>query len=469
MGRRVPSDTRRPSVFLMETRRTEPERAEQDLRASLHTLGCRLNQYETQLLRDQLRAAGYRIVPFGESADLGVINTCTVTRQADAKCRAEIRRFIRKNPEALTVVIGCYSQMGTDAIAGIPGVDLIIGNHDKLNFMDYLPPEKPEVPILVRDRIDSSDFSISFVGDRPFPYRANLKVQDGCDFVCAFCIIPRARGRARSRDFGNLMAEARQLVGRGVRELILTGVNIGTYDNSGRTFLDLVDALDAIPGLDRIRISSIEPTTVTEAIFPRMADPGHAVLPYLHLPLQSGSDGVLADMRRRYTLDEYLAFVDAAVAAVPDLCVGTDILVGYPTESEAGFEESCRTFLEGPFHYCHVFSFSERPGTRAARYPAGDQVPVPERRRRSAHLRALSAKKRHEFYSRYQGRRMEVLFEDPSESVWSGYTENYIRVVVKTAPTSLRNELARVELVAVRPDFVEGRFVETTSTVRAAG
>ena len=440
-----------------------PERPQ---RASLHTLGCRLNQYETQILKDRLQASGFEIVPFGEKADLGIINTCTVTRQADAKCRAEIRRFIRKNPEARTVVIGCYSQMGTNEIAAIPGVDLIIGNHDKLNVLEYLPAEKSEVPIIVRERIDRQDFSISFVGDRPFPYRANLKIQDGCDFVCAFCIIPQARGRARSRDFGNLMEEARQLAARGVRELILTGVNIGTYANEGRAFLDPVDALNEIPGIQRIRISSIEPTTVSEALFPRMADPGHAVLPYLHLPLQSGSDGVLADMKRRYNLAEYLEFVDQAVEQVPGICIGTDILVGYPTETEERFEETCTTFLQGPFHYCHVFSFSERSGTRAARFPQHQQIPVPERHRRSAHLRRLSAKKRHDFYASYVGKTLPVLLEDPQESTWPGYTENYIRVVLpenQEETSDWRNRLVEARLTQVRGDFVEaewGRILE---------
>jgi len=429
-------------------------------RASLHTLGCRLNQYETQQMKDSLLKAGYRIVPFGEEADLGVINTCTVTRQADSKCRAEIRKFIRKNPHATTVVTGCYSQMGYREIAAIPGVDYIIGNQDKLNLLDYVEPGKNSPPVIIRDRIDPKDFSIFFCGELPFDKRVNLKVQDGCDFACSFCIIPQARGRARSRNFRNLMDEARHWVDRGVRETVLTGVNIGTYQNSGHSLLDLVDALSDLPGLDRIRISSIEPTTIPEALLDRMADPNHGVLPYLHIPLQSGCDKILKAMKRRYTLEEYLDFLDLAVAKIPHVCIGTDILVGYPTESSEDFDKTCGTFMNGPFSYCHVFTFSEREGTRAARYPSTDQIPMPERHRRSAHLRRLSSMKKHQFYQSYLNRRVDVLFEDQRESSWPGYTGNYIRVRVPHKGIPLRNRIAEVRLDAVRADFMEGSLVK---------
>ena len=255
-------------------------------RASLQTLGCRLNQYETNSIRDQLEAAGYTIVSFDAEADLTVINTCTVTNAADAKSRNAIRRFTRRNPSAVTVVVGCYSQVGYKAIAEIPGVDYIIGNNDKLNLLDYLGDEKVERPVIIRDRINREDFSVNFLGEAPFNQRANLKIQDGCDFMCSFCIIPFSRGRARSRDFKNLMEEARSLVDRGVREFVLTGVNLGEYCNSEQNITTVIDALNAIEGLDRIRISSIEPTTIPEELFTRMASPEHALLPYLHLPLQ---------------------------------------------------------------------------------------------------------------------------------------------------------------------------------------
>ncbi len=336
-------------------------------RAVVHTLGCRLNQGESQMLKDRLTAAGYEVVPFGESAEVGIINTCTVTREADGKCRKAIRQFVRQNPRALVAVVGCYSQMGAAEVAAIPGVDLIIGNQDKFAVLEHLDMKKADSPVIIRERISGDDFKMTFVGDLPFDKRANIKVQDGCDFMCSFCIIPFARGRARSRDWANTMEEARAAAARGVRELVLTGVNIGTYSNSGNGLVDLVDAMDAIPGLVRLRISSIEPTTVDSRLLDRMADPAHKLLPFLHLPLQSGSDKVLRLMRRQYSLEDYKAFVRESTERVPDLCLGTDIMVGFTGETEEDFAETCDFFERLPFAYTHVFPFSEREGTLVMR------------------------------------------------------------------------------------------------------
>lgn len=432
------------------------QRDTKEKRASLHTHGCRLNQYETKVIRDRLESEGYRIVPFGEAADLGIVNTCTVTREADSKCRQSIRQFIRKNPKAITVVVGCYSQSGYKELADIPGVDLILGNQDKLSVLDYIGTEKSEVPVIVRDRISKEDFTINFVGDRPFNKRVNLKVQDGCDFMCTFCTIPFVRGRARSRDFDNLMEETRSLVSRGAREFVLTGVNIGTFLSQGHSILELVDALDAVPGVDRIRISSIEPTTIPVELFDRMKDPSHALLPYLHIPLQSGSDTILKEMRRRYTCKEFLDFVELAQASVPGICIGSDILVGFPGETQALFEETCQFFLDSPLAYTHVFTYSEREGTPAAR--RADAIPMPERHRRSSHLRRLSAKKRHDYYASYLGETVEVLFEDPREDTWPGYTGNYMRVVVQSEE-ELTNRLGQVKLERISADYLEGTLV----------
>lgn len=416
------------------------------------------------MLADQLAAAGYALVPFDEEADLGIINTCTVTREADAKCRKLIRQFITRNPSAFTAVIGCYSQMGAEVIASIPGVDLIVGNQEKMSVLDYVGWGKNERPVIVRDRIDRTDFSLKLVGDLPFPERANLKVQDGCDFVCSFCIIPFARGRARARDWENTLAEARQQAERGVRELVLTGVNIGTYESGGRDIVALVDALDAIPGISRLRISSIEPTTVPLALFDRMADPSHALLPFLHLPLQAGSDRVLELMRRRYTLAEYAEFVAEAMRRVPDLCLGTDIMVGFTGERREDFEATCEFFLSQPFAYAHVFPFSERDGTLAVRrgeMAPEEVVPVEERQRRCAQLRRLSAMKRHEQMASSLGQVREVLFEHQREGRWPAYTDNFIRVVCAGPEgEDLHNRRARVRLRRVAADFVEGEIVE---------
>lgn len=433
----------------------------QQKRACLHTLGCRLNQYETKLIGDKLEDAGYRIVDFNDEADLAIINTCTVTRLADSKCRQAIRGFIRRNPHAYTAVVGCYSQLGSKEISQIEGVDLILGNHDKMNVVDYIgDAEKNERPVIVRERIKRDDFTLQLAGELPFNQRANLKVQDGCDFFCSFCVIPFARGRARSRDFENMLDEARQLVARGVRELVLTGVNIGTYANQGKDVVAIVDALNAIDGLERIRISSIEPTTIPEALFPRMADVRHALMPYLHIPLQAGCDKTLQAMKRKYTLQEFADFINLADSQVPDLCIGTDILVGFPGESVDEFEETCYFFLEQPFAYCHVFSYSERDGTPAAK--RDDPVPVPERNRRSARLRRLSSKKKYDYYEQHLGREMEVLFENPREDTWPGLTRNYMRVVVRH-DSDLTNKLARVRLSHLASDYIEGEVLQVIS------
>ena len=427
-------------------------------RASVHTLGCRLNQSEGISLEGKLREAGYDLVPFGEPADLGVINTCTVTNEADAKSRNAIRRFSRNNPKATTVVVGCYSQISANEVAMVDGVDYVIGNHDKLNFLDYLSEEKPETPVVVRERIDREDFSIGLVGEAKFEQRANLKIQDGCDFMCSFCIIPFARGRARSRDWDDLLGDARRMIDQGVRELILTGVNLGTYQSDGLDFLGMIEGLSELKGLDRLRISSIEPTTIPEGLFPLMADPQHPLMPYLHVPMQAGCDRTLERMKRRYNLEEMEQFFDRATRSVPDLCVGTDLMVGFPGETEQDFEETCATFLEGPYAYCHVFTYSEREGTPAGK--STEQVPMDERRKRSAHLRRLSASKRMDFHAQYFGREMRVLLENPKDGSYFAFTDHYLKVRVNEEHMGLANRFATVKIGEAFPEYCKAELID---------
>lgn len=425
-------------------------------RASVRALGCRLNQYEAIEMEGRLKSSGYEIVSFGETADLGVINTCTVTNEADAKSRNVIRRFIRKNPNALTVVVGCYSQMDANRIAMIEGVDYVIGNHDKINFLEYLDDEKPKVPVIIRERISREDFSIGFVGEPKFEQRANLKIQDGCDFMCSFCVIPFSRGRARSRDLADLLDEALRMADNGVKEVVLTGVNLGTYLSEEVDFLGLLEKLSSIKELSRIRISSVEPTTIPEEIFQWMADESHPLMPYLHVPLQSGCDSVLKRMKRRYNLAEMSEFFSRAKSTVPDICLGTDLMVGFPGETEEDFHETCNTFLNFPLDYCHVFTFSERKGTPAAKMY--DQVPMDGRRKRSAHLRRISASKRMDFFKSQEGKEMRVLFENPKDGVLAGFTDNYIKVFIKSEDNSLANKFAHVVLKEANPEFVLGEL-----------
>ena len=423
-------------------------------KASVKALGCRLNQYEAVEMQGRLEASGYEIVPFGEKADLGVINTCTVTNEADAKSRNVIRRFIRQNPKALTVVVGCYSQMDANSIAMIKGVDYVIGNHDKMNFLDHVDDIKPSTPVIVRDRISREDFSIGFVGDPQFEQRANLKIQDGCDFMCSFCVIPFSRGRARSRELDDLISEVGRMVQSGVQEIILTGVNLGTYSSKSKNFLNLIEMISSFDGLKRIRISSIEPTTIPEAIFDWMADNSHPLMPYLHVPMQSGSDEILNLMKRKYSLQEMSEFFERAVSKIPEVCIGTDLMVGFPGETNDHFEETCETFISFPFSYCHVFTFSERKGTAA--YRMQKQVRMEERRKRSAHLRRLSSSKRMEFYKKHEGKIVEVLLENPKGNMISGYTDNYVKVLLDKSDQTKPNKLIKVKLIETYPEFSKG-------------
>lgn len=424
-------------------------------RAALHTLGCRLNQSETTLITSQLRAAGYEIVPFDSPAELGIINTCTVTNEADAKSRQLVRSFIRRNPDAYTAVIGCYSQMGYKTLCEIVGVDLIVGNQEKLNVLDYVAAGRNDIPMVIRDRMERDDFTIEIQDETGITRRSNLKIQDGCDFMCTFCIIPFARGRARSRALSNLLEEARRLVERGARELVLTGVNVGTYGYDNHDIVDVCSALNDIEDLARIRISSIEPTTIPEALLELMDAPTHKLVPYLHIPLQSGSDAVLARMKRKYTAAEFVAFIEKAAARVRDLCIGTDVLVGMPGETDTEFGETTAILRDSPIAYAHVFKYSERDGTPATRFPG--KVDADTAKRRSAVVRRLSAQKRREFYRTYLNRELPVLFEQVQDGYWPGYTENYIRVAI-ASEQDLENQIRPVRLEEVCADFVLGNI-----------
>jgi threonylcarbamoyladenosine tRNA methylthiotransferase MtaB len=393
-------------------------------------------------------------VPWGEAADLAIINTCTVTHEADAKSRKMLRQFIRKNPGAYTAVIGCYAQMGAKILSEIEGVDLIVGSQEKLNVLDYVHEGKNSTPLVVRDRMDKDDFEIAFDGSGPMlTSRANLKIQDGCDFMCSFCIIPFARGRARSRTLENLLEEARSLVARGAREVVLTGVNIATYAWQGNDILKVVEALRGVEGLDRIRISSIEPTTIPETLFEWMADPEHPLVPHLHIPLQAGSDNILQAMRRKYSRQEFLDFIKLAHDLVPDINIGSDIMVGFPGESEADFEETCEVLWKSPLVYAHVFKYSERPGTASVRIE--DKIDPRVMNARSARLRKLAAEKSQMYQEQYLGQTLQVLFEQEQDGYWLGYTPNYLRVAVQS-DDDLHNQIIPVGIQEIRGDLVLG-------------
>ncbi len=412
-------------------------------------------------------AAGYVLVPFGDAADLGVIHTCTVTREADAKSRKKVRQFIRKNPGAYTAVIGCYAQMGAETLSAIEGVDLIVGNQEKLNILDYVAAGKGAAPVVVRDRILRDDFSIDFCDEgmgAAYTRRANLKIQDGCDFMCGFCVVPFARGRARSREMDNLLAEARSLVRRGAKELVLTGVNVGTYAWRGTGIVAVIERLNAIEGVERIRISSIEPTTVPLELFDLMNDPEHALLPYLHIPLQSGSDVLLQAMGRKYSRAEWLEFLALAQTRVPDIGLGTDVLVGFPGETEADFADTLDLLDSGPVFYAHVFKYSERAGTASVRMQG--KVDAKTANARGARVRKLSAEKTRAFGERRLGRVEQVLFEHCQGGHWTGYAGNFVRVAAR-CKESMENKIMPVRLRRICGDLVEGELLDAVSEAPA--
>ena len=415
-----------------------------DMRASIVTLGCRLNQAESSLLHARLIEAGYTLVPHGEPADLGIINTCTVTGEADAKSRKMIRAFIRQNPKAFVAVIGCMSQLHARQVAQIEGVDLVLGNANKLDVLQHVAAGKNSVPAVFCNDIPADDFKIDSCVSAAGPTtRANLKIQEGCDCMCTYCVVPFARGKPRSRQMLDLLDEAAQLAARGVKEIVLTGINVGAYGWRGATLVDVVDAMNSINGLARVRISSIELSTIPRSLLGRMNDPRHVLVPFLHIPLQSGCDNTLRAMGRTYTASEFASFLDTARDAVDQLCIGADVIVGFPGETNADFDETCRFVLDSPIDYAHVFKFSPRPGTPAAQMPG--RVDPHELSRRSTRMREISAQNRARFHHRHEGHRMDVLFEQKSGGRWTGYTPNYIRVAVASA-LDLENQIGSVTL-----------------------
>jgi threonylcarbamoyladenosine tRNA methylthiotransferase MtaB len=337
-------------------------------------------------------------------------------------------------------------------------VDLVLGTEDKLRVLDYIAQGKPSKPLVITREIEPEDFRIELCAGemtRPLTHRANLKIQDGCDQCCSFCVVPLARGPARSRDFDNLVDDARGLVQRGAKEIVVTGVNVGAYRHGRWRVLDVIDRLNEIPGLRRIRIGSIELNAISEPFFDRMNDPHHGLVPFLHVPLQSGSNRVLARMCRPCTAEAFMDFAKNAVSAVPDLCIGTDILVGMPGETEADFEETCRVLSNGPIAYAHVFKYSARKGTPAETMDG--KVDAATLNSRSERVRAIAAERRRRYHGRFLGRVCDVLFEEKEKDHWFGYTGNYIRVAT-CCQESLENEIRPVLLEQDCGEHMLGRL-----------
>jgi threonylcarbamoyladenosine tRNA methylthiotransferase MtaB len=427
-----------------------------EVKASFYTLGCRLNQAETAIIAKSLESKGFEISEFGKSSDLTVINTCTVTEQADAKCRQAVRKVLRQNPDTYVAVVGCYAQMAVETIREISGVDLIVGNEHKLQIGDYINGlVKQKIPIVIHSpKISRGEFTIESYGLYDNATRANLKIQDGCNFVCSFCIIPTARGPARSRNLDDILKEAYKLVDLGHQELVLTGVNIGTYCSGDNDIVTILEELEKISDLRRIRISSIEPTTIPERLIRMMAD-SEKICNHLHIPLQSGDDRILKLMRRRHTCEEFSNFVEFVNHTFPDVGIGTDVMVGFPSEDDGAFVNTKKFLADLPISYYHVFTYSDRKGTSSNNM--NDKVAHDVKKKRTSILIEQGERKKRTFFEKNLNKVEHVLFEQKNkDGYWTGYTSNYMLVAIKS-DEDIHNKIVPVQL-----EFVDGKRIVGT-------
>jgi len=425
-------------------------------RVSFQTLGCKLNFSETSTLARQFAEAGYSRVEMEDAPDVLVINTCSVTEQADKKCRNIVSRAVRSNPDVFVAVVGCYAQLKPEEIASIPGVNLVLGAGQKFNLVSHVREQqiKKESLISVGEIKDVKDFIPSFsAGDRT---RTFLKVQDGCNYFCAFCTIPLARGRSRSASLDETLAQAQKAIDSGAKEIVLTGVNIGDYGTQHETsLLQLIEKLDLLEGVERFRISSIEPNLLTDDIIDFVAQ-SNKFMPHFHVPLQSGSDEILRAMRRRYRTNLYRERIERILNRMPHACIGVDVITGFPGESEDRFEETRNFLLELPVSYLHVFTYSERDNTTALRIP--DVVPNDIRHRRTLELRLLSEKKKRAFYEKFSATEQRVLWEAAEEDgVMYGFSENYLKVSKPWAASDV-NQISTVQLGKLSGELVYSAF-----------
>ncbi|MDY3317173.1 tRNA (N(6)-L-threonylcarbamoyladenosine(37)-C(2))-methylthiotransferase MtaB [Riemerella anatipestifer] len=425
--------------------------------AAYHTLGCKLNFAETSTIARQLSDAGYQKVSFDDRADVYVINTCSVTENADRECKIHVKRAMKANPEGLVVIVGCYAQLKPEEISKIEGVDLVLGAKEKFNILSYLEDlEKTHNEGIVHScEIEEADFFIGSysIGDRT---RAFLKVQDGCDYKCTYCTIPLARGISRSDTIENVIKNAQEIAAKDIKEIVLTGVNIGDYGKGEfgnkkheHTFLDLITELDKVEGIERIRISSIEPNLLKNESIELVAQSKRFV-PHFHIPLQSGSDELLKRMKRRYLTKLYKDRIDTIKSVMPNAAIGVDVIVGFPGETEERFLETYHFLNELPISYLHIFTYSERENTEAVAMDG--VVPISERKKRNKMLRILSEKKKMAFYQSQLGKTLPILWEhENKDGMMFGFTENYVRVK-KPFDQSSVNQIETLKLNKIEAD-----------------
>lgn len=407
-------------------------------KVAFHTLGCKLNFSETSEIGRQLEESGFERVPFGSHADITVIHTCSVTGSADRKTKQAIHKAIRVSPDSFIVAMGCYAQLNPDEIASWKGVDLVLGTNDKFDLITYLND--------TRKKDHAEVHSCEIIEDQKFfpahstveRTRAFLKIQDGCDYPCTYCTIPKARGKSRNPEISSIVEQAKELADKGLREIVLTGVNIGDFGKStGETFTGLAKQLDEVNGILRFRISSIEPNLITDELIQFVAG-SKRFAPHFHIPLQSGSDKILKLMKRRYLTGVFADRVLTIKARMPDACIGADVIAGFPGETDEDFDEVCRFINSIPLSYLHVFTYSERPGTPAA--GMSGKIPNRIRDERSRALHIIGTRLKKEFCMSQIGQEKTVIFEqEKHDGTMTGFTDNYVEIHTNSKPEFLHH------------------------------
>jgi len=439
-------------------------------KVAFYTLGCKLNFSETSTIARSFQKEGFTRVNFDDEADIYVINTCSVTDNADKRFKAIVKNALKKNSNAFLIAIGCYAQLKPEELANIDGVDLVLGATEKFKVTDYLNDlSKNDFGEVHSCEIEDADFYVGSysIGDRT---RAFLKVQDGCDYKCTYCTIPLARGISRSDTLENVLKNAKEISEKGIKEIVLTGVNIGDYGKGEfgnkkheHTFFELVKALDRVEGIHRLRISSIEPNLLQNETI-NFVSKSKSFVPHFHIPLQTGNDELLKLMKRRYLKDTYTNRVNAIKKVMPNACIGVDVIVGFPGETDDLFLETYNYLNELDISYLHVFTYSERPNTEAIEM--GNVVPLKVRQKRSKMLRGLSVKKRRAFYESQLGNDLTVLFESENkEGYIHGFTQNYVKVKTPWNP-ELVNTLHEIKLTEIDEDGIVRFDWQETSVVQ---
>lgn len=427
---------------------------------ALATLGCKVNQFETETVEGLFRQRGYEVVPFSEAADVYVINTCSVTSLGDSKSRQLIRRARRQNDAAIIAVTGCYAQVSPEEIKALDGVRVVLGTKDRAKIVDYVEQAAREDGLLdgVADVMEQGEFEDIPLFGMPTRTRAFLKIEDGCQNFCSYCIIPYARGSVKSRQLSHIRREAEKLAGAGFKEIVLTGIHLGAYGKDLPGNVTLADACRevlAVSGLKRLRLGSLESIELSPELFALMREEKERFCAHLHLPMQAGSDAILKAMNRHYDTAEFGRLIQRVEQEIPGIAISTDVIVGFPGETEELFQESLGFAERMNFSRMHVFPYSRRKGTPAASMPG--QVPEPVKKERVHRMQALARRKAEEFHQGFLGRKMRVLFETSHEGIADGLTDNYIRVYADADGAKL-GEISMVSLEKLYKDGVWGRI-----------